>query len=87
MMGLLDKDFDAAVNDYMHRDPARHREDRLQDGHLHHPVLPVAPRSSRPSASARTWWIEYFTNTVTRVGGIGLKEIEEIVESEPQPGL
>ena len=52
--GLLDKDYYAAVNDYNKAILQRHREDRLQDGHLHHPVLPEQPRSSRQSASRRT---------------------------------
>ena len=41
--GLLDKDYYAAVDDYDKRHPERHRQDRLQDGHFHHPELPEQP--------------------------------------------
>ena len=41
--GLLDKDYHTAVKDYNQAIPQRHREDRLQDGYLYHPVLPVCP--------------------------------------------
>ena len=29
----------------------------------------------------------YFTNTISRVGGIGLKEIQEAVEWQARPGF
>ena len=41
--GLLDKDYYAAVDDYNKAVLARHCQDRLQDGHFHHPVLPGQP--------------------------------------------
>ena len=41
--GLLDKDYYAAVDGLQQGCAGRHREDRLQDGHLHHPELPEQP--------------------------------------------
>ena len=72
---LLDKDYYAAVNDYNDARSARHRQDRLQDGHLHHPVLSGQPRFLRRSVSSQEVIDQYFTNTVSRVGGITLKDI------------
>ena len=78
-VGLLDKDFNAAVNDYCKA---------IKDG-----IVKIASKmgistlqSYRGAQIFEAIGInkevvdQYFTNTVTRVGGIGLKEIEEIVD-------
>ena len=77
-VGLLDKDFGAAINDYC---------TAIKDG-----IVKIASKMGISTLqSYRGAQIfeaiglsqdvvdRYFTNTVTRVGGIGLKEIEEIV--------
>ena len=77
-VGLLDKDFGAAINDYC---------TAIKDG-----IVKIASKMGISTLqSYRGAQIfeaiglsqdvvdQYFTNTVTRVGGIGLKEIEEIV--------
>ena len=69
--GLLDKDYYAAVERLQQGRAGGHREDRLQDGHLHHPVLRRQPRSLRRVGISQDVVDKYFTNTVSRVGGIG----------------
>ena len=77
--GLLDKDFSAAVDDY--------------NNAILHGIVKIASKmgistvQSYQSAQifeaigiSREVIDEYFTNTVSRVGGIGLKEIEELVD-------
>ncbi len=78
-VGLLDKDFNAAINDYC---------TAIKDG-----IVKIASKMGISTLqSYRGAQIfeaiglsqevvdQYFTNTVTRVGGIGLREIEEIVD-------
>ncbi len=77
--GLLDKDYYAAVNDY-------------NDAILHGIVkiaskMGISALQSYQSAQIfeaigidKSVVDEYFTNTVSRVGGIGLKEIEALVD-------
>ncbi len=86
--GLLDKDFGAAVDDYNRA--------------VLHGIVKIASKmgistvQSYQSAQifeavgiARDVVDEYFTNTVSRIGGIGLKEIEGLMEmkyaDEPIP--
>ena len=77
--GLLDKDFSAAVDDY--------------NNAILHGIVKIASKmgistvQSYQSAQifeaigiSKEVIDEYFTNTVSRVGGIGLKEIEELVD-------
>ena len=77
--GLLDKDFGAAVDDYNRA--------------VLHGIVKIASKmgistlQSYQSAQifeavgiAKNVVDEYFTNTVSRVGGIGLKEIEQLVD-------
>jgi len=77
--GLLDKDYHAAVDDY--------------DSAILHGIVRIASKmgistiQSYQSAQifeavgiSKEVVDEYFTNTVSRVGGIGLKEIEVLVE-------
>ena len=84
--GLLDKDFNAAVNDY---------NKAISDG-----IVKIASKMGISTLQSyqgaqifeaiginKDVVDQYFTNTVTRVGGIGLKEIEEIVDQQPQQGL
>ena len=51
----------------------------VQDGHLDGGLLHRAPRSSRRSASAPEVVDEYFTGTVSRIGGVGLDVLAEEV--------
>ena len=53
------------------RHPSRHRENRLQDGHFHHPVLPVRPDLRVPSASTRPWWTSTSPTPSAVWSGIG----------------
>ena len=77
--GLLDKDFNAAVNDY--------------NNAILHGIVKIASKmgistvQSYQSAQifeaigiSKAVVDEYFTNTVSRVEGIGLKEIEKLVD-------
>jgi len=48
----------------------------FQDGHLHHPVL-YRRRRFRAVGLHATWWNEYFTGTVSRLGGVDLATLEE----------
>ena len=77
--GMLDKDFSAAVDDY--------------NNAILHGIVKIASKmgistvQSYQSAQifeaigiSKEVIDEYFTNTVSRVGGIGLKEIEELVD-------
>ncbi len=77
--GLLDKDYHAAVDDY--------------NSAILHGIVKIASKmgistvQSYQSAQifeavgiSKTVIDEYFTNTVSRVGGIGLREIEELVD-------
>ena len=77
--GLLDKDFHAAVDDY--------------NSAILHGIVKIASKmgistlQSYQSAQifeaigiAKNVVDEYFTNTVSRVGGIGLKEIETLID-------
>jgi glutamate synthase (ferredoxin) len=71
-IGMLDKDPTPPSTTTI-RHPPRHREDRLQNGHLHHPVLPVGAQIFEAWASTRDVIDRYFTNTVSRVGASGLR--------------
>ena len=51
----------------------------VEDGHLHRRVVHAARRCSRRSACPQELVDEYFTGTVSRLGGIGLDEIAEEV--------
>ena len=77
--GLLDKDFGAAVDDY--------------NKAILHGIVKIASKmgistiQSYQSAQifeavgiSKEVMEEYFTNTVSRIGGIGLKEIEQLVD-------
>ncbi len=85
-IGMLDKDYNAAINDYC---------TAVRDG-----IVKIASKMGISTLqSYRGAQIfeaiglsqelvdQYFTNTVTRVGGIGLKEIEEIVDENHNKGF
>ena len=78
-VGLLDKDYNAAMNDYC---------EAIQSG-----IVKIASKMGISTLQSyrgaqifeaiglsREVVDQYFTNTVSRVGGIGLKEIEELVD-------
>ena len=52
--GMLDKDVSTAIERLQQRHPARHRQDRRQDGRVHPPVLPVLPDLRGHRYPART---------------------------------
>ena len=75
--GLLDKDLPRRRSRITSaRSCSGVSQDRLQDGHLHAPVLSEQPRSSRPWASPKRSSTATSPSTVSRVGGIGLAEID-----------
>ena len=75
---MLDKDYYAAVDDYNAKNLKWYCKDRFQNGYFHDPVFEGSKIFEAIGIDSDVI-DKYFTNTVSRIGGITLKDIENDV--------